>query len=268
MAWCQLRGGRLPFEGGVDELRDGHLRREPDLAMLPEEERPVVARALAKDPQQRRPSYRAFIKALAAAQPLSPKAPPFSWKQLPSPATRPWSVRGARDQWQPRRMPKFLPKLLVGTAFLLCGFCLLTHLLMLARIPTGREGSDSPRGRDEIRSEVDTRQDKGEKDGRDFDGRKDDRAKPGPDRDGPARDRPDRGDATRPYQLQKQSGSFSSTWQSFKSVKKTKRISINQIKRPIRILSKFDCILSLILSNHKKQLDSGSFKLNDITFII
>src|SRR5262249_48838468 len=42
----------------------GHVSRPPDLSMLPEEERPIVARALAKRPQRRWPSCGAFVDAL------------------------------------------------------------------------------------------------------------------------------------------------------------------------------------------------------------
>jgi formylglycine-generating enzyme required for sulfatase activity len=65
VTYCQLRGGRLPFTGTLAQLTAAHLRQAPDLSMLPEAERAVVARALAKDPQQRWPSCRAFVQALA-----------------------------------------------------------------------------------------------------------------------------------------------------------------------------------------------------------
>jgi serine/threonine protein kinase len=65
MTYCHLRGGRLPFTGRATEIMDGHVNRPPDLAMLPPEERPTVARALAKSPQQRWPNCRTFIRALA-----------------------------------------------------------------------------------------------------------------------------------------------------------------------------------------------------------
>jgi serine/threonine protein kinase len=71
VTYCQLRSGRLPFTGTAAELMAGHLNKEPDLTMLPECERPVVARALAKKPADRWPSCRAFVEALrtAAMQP-------------------------------------------------------------------------------------------------------------------------------------------------------------------------------------------------------
>jgi WD40 repeat protein len=65
VTYCQLRGGRLPFEGSREQVMAGHLLNAPDLTMVPEEERPVVAQALAKDPAQRWPHCRAFVDALA-----------------------------------------------------------------------------------------------------------------------------------------------------------------------------------------------------------
>ncbi|MBY0525641.1 MAG: DUF1080 domain-containing protein [Gemmataceae bacterium] len=65
VTYCQLRGGRLPFGGSIAEMTAGHLSMAPDLSFLPEEERPAVARALAKNPDERWSSCREFVKALA-----------------------------------------------------------------------------------------------------------------------------------------------------------------------------------------------------------
>jgi serine/threonine protein kinase len=67
VTYCELRGGRWPFGGDAVQLMFGHLQLPPDLSMLPAAEQPVVARALAKDPEQRWPSCRAFVEALATA---------------------------------------------------------------------------------------------------------------------------------------------------------------------------------------------------------
>lgn len=75
ITYCFLRGGRLPFEGDAAQVMAGHLRRAPDLTMVPEEERSVVARALAKDPARRWPSCAAFVTALRECQiPRPPRA--------------------------------------------------------------------------------------------------------------------------------------------------------------------------------------------------
>jgi serine/threonine protein kinase len=67
VSYCQLRGGRLPFAGSVAELMAGHLMNPPDLSMLPEPERPIVARALAKNSAERWPDCRSFVRALEQA---------------------------------------------------------------------------------------------------------------------------------------------------------------------------------------------------------
>src|SRR5437763_71652 len=69
VSWCQLRGGRLPFEGEPVQMMAGHMLRPPDLSMLPKGERPALARALAKKPEERWPSCRAFVDARPAAAP-------------------------------------------------------------------------------------------------------------------------------------------------------------------------------------------------------
>src|SRR5205807_3958858 len=48
ITYCQLRGGRLPFSGSMAKIMHGHVTSSPDLTMLPQPERPPVARALAK----------------------------------------------------------------------------------------------------------------------------------------------------------------------------------------------------------------------------
>ena len=68
MTYFQLRTGRLPFAGdAIHQIIYAHLHDAPDLSDLPEAERPVVARALAKRPEDRWPTCRAFVLALEAA---------------------------------------------------------------------------------------------------------------------------------------------------------------------------------------------------------
>src|SRR5439155_24933270 len=55
VTYCQLRGGRIPFPGTTAQMAVGHMCNDPDLEGLPEPERPVVARALAKSPEERWP---------------------------------------------------------------------------------------------------------------------------------------------------------------------------------------------------------------------
>jgi tetratricopeptide (TPR) repeat protein len=65
VTYCQLRSNRLPFRGDAVRVMRGHMHEAPDLTMLPETERTVVARALAKKPADRYSSCRAFVEALA-----------------------------------------------------------------------------------------------------------------------------------------------------------------------------------------------------------
>jgi serine/threonine protein kinase len=74
VTYCYLRGGRLPFAGQPTEIMAGHLMNEPDLSMLPDGERAVVARALAKQPNDRWPSCKAFLHAMRNF-PLPPTLP-------------------------------------------------------------------------------------------------------------------------------------------------------------------------------------------------
>ncbi|WP_435005915.1 protein kinase domain-containing protein [Tundrisphaera lichenicola] len=76
VSYCQLRGGRLPFHGNPAEVMAGHMLRDPDLSMVPELERPAVARALSKLPKDRWPSCRAFVKAVTEASLVGHDAPP------------------------------------------------------------------------------------------------------------------------------------------------------------------------------------------------
>jgi formylglycine-generating enzyme required for sulfatase activity len=64
VAYCQLRGNRLPFQGNAVQVLNAHLTKAPDLTMLPPAEQPVVARALQKDPRKRWPDCRTFAAEL------------------------------------------------------------------------------------------------------------------------------------------------------------------------------------------------------------
>jgi formylglycine-generating enzyme required for sulfatase activity len=93
VTYCQLRGGRLPFEGSATELMMGHVIREPDLTMLPESERPAVAKALSKKPPERWPNCRAFVEALTVGvEDPTPRVPEAHLRRLPD-------QRLARRRW-------------------------------------------------------------------------------------------------------------------------------------------------------------------------
>jgi formylglycine-generating enzyme required for sulfatase activity len=65
VSYCQLRSNHLPFEGTPLQIMAGHLTQPPDLSILPEPERGVVARALAKQGSDRWASCRVFVEEVA-----------------------------------------------------------------------------------------------------------------------------------------------------------------------------------------------------------
>jgi serine/threonine protein kinase len=88
VTYIQLLTGRLPFGGSPAEMMNGHLNYAPDLSGLLAAERPIVARALEKNPRERWPTCKAFIDALAAARPTTEvvhgtaaNSPLAAWKQ-------------------------------------------------------------------------------------------------------------------------------------------------------------------------------------------
>jgi formylglycine-generating enzyme required for sulfatase activity len=94
VTYCELRGGRLPFAGDQAQILTGHLMNPPDLTMLAAAERPAVAKALTKKPEDRWPSCRAFVQALADADardvhtappPPTPSAAPTPTRRRPTP---------------------------------------------------------------------------------------------------------------------------------------------------------------------------------------
>ncbi len=69
IVYHELLTGVRPFNGkNVRVLAQQHLQEDPDVRALPEGERPVVLRALAKDPARRYPNCLAFVRALHAAR--------------------------------------------------------------------------------------------------------------------------------------------------------------------------------------------------------
>src|SRR5438105_6885511 len=95
MTYCELRTGRLPFEAdNVCALIYLRLNAPPDLTFLRTEERPVLARALAKEPNDRWPSCRAFVEALRASRPASKSSFQEALTAVPSEAP---GRRASRD---------------------------------------------------------------------------------------------------------------------------------------------------------------------------
>ena len=66
--YVQMLTGTLPFAAtNVAQLATLHLHGVPELSVLPKRQRPVIARALSKDPEQRFESCTAMVQALRAA---------------------------------------------------------------------------------------------------------------------------------------------------------------------------------------------------------
>ena len=65
IVYTELLTGQRPFNGrNIRQLAMQHMSEEPNLSNLPEAERPIVARALSKEPSSRFPSCSAFVQAL------------------------------------------------------------------------------------------------------------------------------------------------------------------------------------------------------------
>ncbi|MBP3960405.1 protein kinase [Gemmata sp. G18] len=72
IVYVELLTGKRPFPGkNIRQLALQHMSEPPDLSMLPEGDQPVVARALAKNPDERWPSCTAFVRALGGARDAS-----------------------------------------------------------------------------------------------------------------------------------------------------------------------------------------------------
>jgi hypothetical protein len=68
IVYQEMLTGHRPFQAkNIRQLAQAHLSEDPDLRSLPEPERPVMARALAKDPAKRYPSCMALMAALYKA---------------------------------------------------------------------------------------------------------------------------------------------------------------------------------------------------------
>jgi serine/threonine protein kinase len=84
----EMLTGVLPFRGATpEELRQAHLRGQPDLEPLPGTDRSVVARALAGDPDLRFATCTELIKALVLGHVEMAVAPSGIRPAVPRPAT-------------------------------------------------------------------------------------------------------------------------------------------------------------------------------------
>jgi serine/threonine protein kinase len=76
IVYQQLLTGTVPFwSQNPYQLMTAHLSAEPNLVALTDEEKPLIARALAKSPEQRFPSCIDFIQALVCGYDATPPMP-------------------------------------------------------------------------------------------------------------------------------------------------------------------------------------------------
>ena len=130
VTYCQLRGDRLPFEGNSLQVMKGHIELPPDLTMLPDKERSIVAKALSKQPEERWPTCREFIRAICELhgsrvreEPASP--PPTKSSPISPRPERP--SRTSKVQRSPRRIRWAVG--LISAAVLILGVWQLPKLL-------------------------------------------------------------------------------------------------------------------------------------------
>jgi eukaryotic-like serine/threonine-protein kinase len=73
IVYMELLTGKRPFHGkNVRQIALQHMTEPPDLAPLPPPDRPIVARALAKDPEHRFPNCASFLRAVSPGGPPPP----------------------------------------------------------------------------------------------------------------------------------------------------------------------------------------------------
>jgi serine/threonine protein kinase len=76
LVYHELLTGRFPFDGkSYQQLLEQHTEGAPRLKPLPEADRPIVARALAKDPAERFPNCLDFVRALTWVSHAGPPDP-------------------------------------------------------------------------------------------------------------------------------------------------------------------------------------------------
>jgi hypothetical protein len=93
ICWLELLTGVRPFDGkNARALLMQHMQAEPNLRALPLDDRPIIARSLAKKPAERFPTCMALVHALrkagsAPAKPAAPVAARPSAPGVPKPPT-------------------------------------------------------------------------------------------------------------------------------------------------------------------------------------
>jgi serine/threonine protein kinase len=123
IVYQELLTGVLPLQGkNMRQLLVQHTQMEPNLQALPAPDRPLVARALAKMPEQRYPSCLDFVRALKGESPIVIQAAPAAAESAPAPAasvTETVSLQGKdTEKLQTPATPRLAPGVLSDEKFL------------------------------------------------------------------------------------------------------------------------------------------------------
>jgi serine/threonine protein kinase len=93
VVYQELLTGQRPFSGkNARQLAQQHMQEQPELRALPEAERPVLARALSKEPTKRFPNCMAFIRALYTVRTARPDGSAGDAEAEPAVSLRPKSM--------------------------------------------------------------------------------------------------------------------------------------------------------------------------------
>jgi serine/threonine protein kinase len=141
VTYQELLTGTLPFQGkNSRQLLMLHCKGEPDLSALPAADRPVVARALAKDPEQRFASCGDFLEALEGSTPGDTTQPlPYAAVLDLGLAAETVRRSGDTDPGRPRQAPPTGVPALAGYEFLESLGCSPQADVWRAKRPDGRE---------------------------------------------------------------------------------------------------------------------------------
>ncbi len=136
----EMATGQIPFDGeSAGEILMKHLTQPPNLSLLPERLRPVISKALAKDPARRQRSAMEFLREFeAAVVGRSTGRRPQPLAEVAGPARREMSVRRSTHPSEPGLFEGSNLAVLIGGAILslvmpfifiplLIAFCVVTQ---------------------------------------------------------------------------------------------------------------------------------------------
>ncbi len=141
----EMAAGHVPFDGSsAAEILMKHLTEEPDLAGVPEPMRPVVAKALAKDPDKRYETAGQLVAALEAAlagRPPEPAVAPRRRIAQPGMSDMSTIVRPSSAEQQPTRQAGRAKRprreMAFGHRLFLAGIALAAFHLVAAAVAPG-----------------------------------------------------------------------------------------------------------------------------------